>query len=168
MMIEGKTFKHKQSGEYETASLRTPFTLIALMLSRLYGRCDGKTYNFGWIPLMYYVEMEGTIFNWVDITTKNLSKSIKAAQEGLKQSKLEFYMSSFLLDCILYKHKFEKLNCVWKEGKAPIYVAYQIIGAHKYHTHYQLIYVEFIRHLYKLMFLEYFPCMSEGAIESIK
>ena len=27
---------------------------------------------------------------------------------------------------------------------------------------------EFIRPLYKLIFLEYYPCMSEGAVESIK
>ena len=124
MMTEGKTFRHKQLGEYEKTNLQTPFRLIALMLSRLYGRCDGKTYIFGWTPLMYYVAMEGTVFNWVDISTKNLSKGIKAAQEGLKQSKLEFFMSSFLIDCILYKHRFEKLDCIWIEGKAPIYIAY--------------------------------------------
>ena len=77
-------------------------------------------------------------------------------------------MSSFLLDYILYKHKFEKLNCVWIEGKAPIYITYQIIGAHKYHTHYQLICEELIRPLYRLIFLEDFPCLSEVAVESIK
>ena len=101
---------------------------------------------------MYYVEMEGTVFNRVDIATKNLSKSIKVAKEGLTQSKSEFYMSSFLLYYIIYRHKFEKLNCVWIEGKAPIYVSYQIIGTHKYHTHYQLICEEFIRPLYRLFF----------------
>ena len=63
---------------------------------------------------------------------------------------------------------FEKLNYAWKEGRAPIYVAYQILGAHKYHNHYQLICEEFIRPLYKSIFLEYCPCLSEGAIESIK
>ena len=47
MVAEGKTFKHKQSGEYETAHLRTPFKIIVLMISRLYGRTNGKTYNFG-------------------------------------------------------------------------------------------------------------------------
>ena len=148
--------------------LQTPFRLITLMLSSLYGRCDGKTYNFGWIPLMYYVEMEGTVFNWADIATKNLSKGIKAAQEGLNQSKSKFYISSFLLDCILYRHKFEKLNCVWKEGKDPIYVAYQIMGSHQYYTHYQLICEEFIRPLYRLIFLEECSCLSKGEMESIK
>ena len=77
-------------------------------------------------------------------------------------------MSSFLIDCILYKHRFEKLNCVWIDGKADIYIAYQILGAHKYHSHYQLICEEFINPLYKLIFLEYYPCLSEGAVESIK
>ena len=78
MVVEGKTFRHKQSGEYETAHLRTPFRIIALIISTLYGRADGKTYDFGWIPLMYYVAMEGTIFNGADIATRNLSKCVKA------------------------------------------------------------------------------------------
>ena len=72
---------------------------------------------------MYYVAMEGTIFNWADIATRNLAKCVKAAQEGLKHRKSEFFMSSFLIDFILYRHRFEKLNYVWKEGRAPIYVA---------------------------------------------
>ena len=63
MVVEGKKFRHKQSREYETAHLRTPFRVIALMLSKIYGRVDGRFYNFGWIPLLYYVAMEGTIFN---------------------------------------------------------------------------------------------------------
>ena len=54
------------------------------MISKLYGRANGKMYNFGWIPLMYYVAMEGMIFNWVDIATRNLAKCVKATQEGLK------------------------------------------------------------------------------------
>ena len=135
------------------------------MISRLYGKVDGKTYNFGWIPLMYYVAMERKFFNWADIATRNLAKGVKAAQEGLKQRKSEFFMSSFLIDCILYRHRFEKLNCVWTEGKAPIYVAYQILGAHKYHNHYQLICEGFIRPLYKLIFLEDCSCLLEGAID---
>ena len=54
------------------------------MLRKLYGRADGKMYNVGWLPLMYPVAMEGTIFNWADIATRNLAKCVKAAQEGLK------------------------------------------------------------------------------------
>ena len=138
------------------------------MLRRLYDRDDGKLYNFGWIPLMYYATIEGIIFNWAYIVSRNLAKCIKAAQEGLKQSKSEFYMSSFLIDYILYRHKFEKLNYVWKGGKSPIYTAYQILGAHKYHNHYQLICEEFLRPLYQLIFLEEFPCLSKGSLESIK
>ena len=87
MVPKGKTFRHKQSGKDETNHLRTPFRIIALMMSKLYSRADGKMYNFGWIPLMYYVAMEGTIFNWEDIVSRNLDKCIKEAQEGLQQSK---------------------------------------------------------------------------------
>ena len=92
--------------------------------------------------------MKGTVFNWVDIVAKNLSTSIKASQEGLHLNKYEFYMSSFLVDCILYCHQFERLNCTWKGGKAPIYTYYQILGSHKYHNHYKMICEEFLMPLY--------------------
>ena len=51
----------------------------------------------------------------------------------------------------------------------PLYTLHiRFWGAHKYHNHYQLICEEFIRPLYKFIFLEDCPCLSEGAVESIK
>ena len=35
-VVEGKNFRHKQSGEYETAHLRTPYRMIALMLNMIF------------------------------------------------------------------------------------------------------------------------------------
>ena len=43
-----------------------------------------------------------------------------------------------------------------------------MLGSHKYHNHYQVISEEFIITLYKLIFLEECPCLSNGALESIK
>ena len=64
--------------------------MIALMLNRIFGKDDGKTYRFGWIPLIYHVAMKGTIFNWADIVAKNLSTSITATWEGLLRVKYDF------------------------------------------------------------------------------
>ena len=139
MVAEGKTFRNKQSGEYKTAHLFTPYRLVVLMLNRIFSRAYGITYKFGWIPLIYYVAMKGTIFNWADIVANSLSNSITAAQEGLHQRKYEFYMGSFFIDYILIFHPLEKLNCTWKGGKTPIYVAYQILWGHKYQNFYKLI-----------------------------
>ena len=97
------------------------------MLNKIYGRVDGKFYKFGWIPLIYHIAMEGTVFNWADIIAKNFSTSIKAAQEGLHLSKSEFYMPSFLANCILYCHRFEGLKCTWK-GESPYIYILQDIG----------------------------------------
>ena len=101
MVVEGKTFRHKQYEEYKTTHLHTPYRVIVLMLNRIYGRADGKFYKFWWIPLMYHIAMEGIVFNWSNIIARNLSTFIKAAQEGLWLGKFEFHMSSFLVDCIL-------------------------------------------------------------------
>ena len=79
MMTEGKPFRQRASREYETASLRTPYRLVALMLNMIFDKADGIFYNIGWIPLMYHVTMEGTIFNWLDIVANSLYSCITAA-----------------------------------------------------------------------------------------
>ena len=79
MTTEGKSFRQKASGEYETASLYTPYMLVALMLNKIFSRADGRFYKIGWIPLMYHVTMMGTIFNWEDIKANSLSSCIIVA-----------------------------------------------------------------------------------------
>ena len=36
MVVEGNNFRHKQSGEYETAHLCIPYMMLALMLKRIF------------------------------------------------------------------------------------------------------------------------------------
>ena len=52
MMMEGKSFRQRESREYETDSMCTPYKLVALMLNKIFGRANGKFYNIRWIPLM--------------------------------------------------------------------------------------------------------------------
>ena len=77
-------------------------------------------------------------------------------------------MGSFMINCILCFHPFEKLNWKWKEVKAPTYTAYHILWAHKYHSYCKLICEEFLMPLYQLIFLQECKCPSEGALESIR
>ena len=97
MMIVGNKFLQKAFGEYDISSLRTPYMLIALMLNKIFGRENGKFYKMSWIPLIYHVAIQGTIFNRADIVAKNLSSYIAAALGGLTQRKSEFYMGSYLI-----------------------------------------------------------------------
>ena len=79
MTMEGKSFRQRASKEYETASLCTPYMLVALMFNRIFDRADGRFYKIGWIPMMHHVTMEGTVFNWADIIANSLSSCITAA-----------------------------------------------------------------------------------------
>ena len=63
MMMLGKQLRQNEIGEYESQILQTPFRIIALMLNRIFGHADGTLYKVNWIPLIYYVAFEGTIFN---------------------------------------------------------------------------------------------------------
>ena len=63
MMIEGRQTHQKETRKYEPASLCPPYRVIALMLNRIFGQENGRLYKLSWIPLIYYVAFEGTIFN---------------------------------------------------------------------------------------------------------
>ena len=123
------------------------------MLNRIFGRANGKFYKIGWVLVIYFVATRGTIFNWADIVSHSLSSCIIIALGGVSQNKLEFYMSSFLVDYILCTHQFPALNCKWDKTKTPVYSAYQLFWAHKYYSSYKNICEDFIMPLYKLIFL---------------
>ena len=101
IMISGRNFRTRPSGEYETSTLHTPYRFIVLMLNKIFGRANGKSFKLGWIPVIYYVATQGTIFNWESIVSNSLSACISVALGGVSQKKFEFYMSSILIDCIL-------------------------------------------------------------------
>ena len=100
MLLPGKLYRHRATEDYDTASLRAPYRFIALMLNRIFGRANGRLFKFEWIPLIFHVATEGTIFNWSSLVSSSLSSCIAAAKGGVEQKKSEFYMSSILIDCI--------------------------------------------------------------------
>ena len=63
MLLPGKLYRHRAIEYYDTATLRAPYRFIALMLNRIFGRADGRLFKFEWVPLIFYVATEGTIFN---------------------------------------------------------------------------------------------------------
>ena len=63
MLMPRINFRTRPMGEYDTASLRTPYKFIALMLNRIFGRAHGKSFKLEWMPIIFYVATQGTIFN---------------------------------------------------------------------------------------------------------
>ena len=112
MMVPGKNFQTRPSREYDTTTLRTPYRFIALMLNRIFGRSHGRSFKIGWVPIIFYVATEGTVFSWENIVSNSLSTCIASALGGVSQKKSEFYMTSILIDCILCTQSFPNLRCI--------------------------------------------------------
>ena len=55
MLMLGKNFRTRSTGEYDTATLRTPYKFIALMLNRIFRRAHGKSFKLKWVPIIFYV-----------------------------------------------------------------------------------------------------------------
>ena len=161
MVVPGKNFWTRPSGEYDTTTLRTPYRFIALMLNRIFGRAQGKSFKLGWVPIIFSVATQATVFNWVNIVSNSLSACICSALGGVSQKKSEFYMSSILIVYILCTQPFPTLRCIWDRDKTPVYTGYKIFWAHKYYSHYKEICEHFFIPLYTLIFLTECNCMSE-------
>ena len=55
MLMPGKKFRTRPTGEYDTAILRTPYRFISLMLNRIFGRAHSKIFKLEWVPIIFYV-----------------------------------------------------------------------------------------------------------------
>ena len=64
MMIPGNNFCTMPSGGYETSTLRAPYRFIVLMLNKIFGRANGKSFKMGWILVTYFVAT-----HWVKFLT---------------------------------------------------------------------------------------------------
>ena len=168
MMIPDRNFWTRASGEYETSTLHTPYRFITLMLNRIFGRENGRGFKIGWVPVIFFVAIQGTIFNWENIVSNSLSACISSALGGVSQKKTEFYMSSILIDCILYTHPFPALKCQWDKYRAAVYAAYKLFWDHKYYSHYKDICENFVMPLYTLIFMVKCNCMSEESLEVVQ
>ena len=83
MMIPSKNFRTRPLGEYDIATLRTPYRFIALMLNKIFGRAHGRSFKIGWVPIIFYVATEGIVFNWENIVSNSLSACIASALGGV-------------------------------------------------------------------------------------
>ena len=112
MLMLGKNFRTRPTREYDTTSLRTPYRFIALMINRIFGSAHGKSFKLEWVPIIFYVATQGTVFNWANIVSNSLSVGIASTLGGVSQKRSEFYMSSILIDCILCNQLFPNLRCI--------------------------------------------------------
>ena len=85
MLFPRTNFRTRPTREYDTASLRTPYRFIALMLNRIFGRAHGKRFKLEWIPIIFYVTTQGTILNWANIVSNSLSACMASALGGVSQ-----------------------------------------------------------------------------------
>jgi hypothetical protein len=76
-----KNFKLIPSSEYPANLLRMPYQYVVAIVWRIYGEQDASKLTLSMIPLIYYCDDEGFSFNWIDIVSTSLAKSIIAFKE---------------------------------------------------------------------------------------
>ena len=82
MLLQGKLYRYRPTSEYDTASLRAPYRFIALMLNRIFGRAHGRLFKLEWIPIIFHVATQGTVFNWASMVSSSIFSYVTSALEG--------------------------------------------------------------------------------------
>ena len=90
MLLQGKHYRYRPTGDYDTKTLRPPYRFIALMLNRIFGRAHGRFFKLEWIPIIFHVATQGTIFNWDNLVSNSLSTCLASALGGEAQKRLSF------------------------------------------------------------------------------
>jgi hypothetical protein len=94
---------------YATTSLEAHMIYVAMMLCRLFGKKD-STHLLAWVPIMHEVA-EGYSFNWAKMLSDNLAKEITEYQlENSKGKPTPFYMSTYIMDVILFMTPFPLMS----------------------------------------------------------
>ena len=82
MMLTGKHFRTRVIGDYDIASLRVPYRFIDLMLNRIFWRAHGRLFKLEWVPIIFHVSTQGTVFNWANLVSNSLSAFLATALGG--------------------------------------------------------------------------------------
>lgn len=161
-------FRVRTDQAYKTEGLCKVYQLIAVMMSQLYGKGERDVFFGTWVPLMYVVATQGTIFNWVSILSSSLRTNIATAKSPPLEQPPEFYMSSYLLDVVCSRCYFEHWSCNWDTSVAqPIHCHYKVLWDTTYRSMLDVISETFIIQLYQILFGEESPCMSQKAMKTM-
>jgi hypothetical protein len=77
-----------------------------LPCSRLYGEKDVQHFKLEWVPILYQITKEGSIFNWDQILSANIQQAINKTLESPLRYCVGFLMSSYLVDVVCAKKYF--------------------------------------------------------------
>jgi len=106
-------FKTRASYDYLTNLLRPPYQYAVGILCRLYGEFDAKKIRVSWVPLIHYITIVGSIFNWEEILSSMLAHAISAVKHMAPGKYPSFYMTSYLLDVMCLIHTYPKMGWAW-------------------------------------------------------
>ena len=87
-----------------------PYQYLMGILCRLHGEKDYTNFQDSWIPLTYSIAIHGWIFNWGEIISVTLNKSLEKCKSNKFELAPSFYMYAYLIDCICALSNFRRCH----------------------------------------------------------
>lgn len=158
-----RIFKVSSRGVYKTSHFKRPYKIIISLIYKLYGKKYAKYFKDSWVPLIFYIDSHGTIFNWGIILLANLNIAIKRSRDLEYNSSFEFFMSSYILDATCVRKHFPRMTWTWLRGEPPFHVTANSFGIIRTRTNI----TRFVTPLSTIFLCGPPPCMLEQDREVI-
>ena len=108
--------------KWKTSKFRKSVQIIAIFLSRVFGRKDGSTFLDKWIPIIYQLITSGATLNLGEIISSNLDNQLKKVHK-----EHHFYMSTYLMNVMCVSLEFPSLGWKWESSLPSIHVWHKML-----------------------------------------
>ena len=69
---EGQFRAMSTSFEWKTSKFIKSIQIIVIFISRVFGRKDGSSFSYKWIPIIYQIITSGSTLNWGELISSNI------------------------------------------------------------------------------------------------
>ena len=119
-MDEPCKFSQRKDELYPIEWFKEPYSLLAVMLCRLYGLPNCSYFKEEWAPIAHHVITTSEYFPWASILSLELKNSIHEFRKATK--KPNFYLSTFIMDIFCAEFCFPNMGWSWELPAPPMHI----------------------------------------------
>ena len=159
---EEESFKDKVGiTKYSPKEFISSAQYLTMMLSHLHSEVDCTNFKVEWIPIAHGVLSAVVVFNWANMLSQNILKSMERAMQKTNSKGTTFYFSSYLMDVLCASNDLLGMKWAWTPQSPPIHLYYKELWKENNYKEMYSICNHFLADAHQLLFGSDMPKISK-------
>ena len=121
-MIEPRKFSKRKDELYPVEWFKEPYSLLDVMLYRLYGLPNCPFFKEEWAPIAHHIITTGESFPWASILSLELKNAIQEFQKATTEKKPNLYLTAFIVEIFCVDFHYPNLGWSWELLTPPVHI----------------------------------------------